>query len=141
MFEKYLENFDFLIRFRFIREICNFYKKQPTFWEFILSFLFINKTLQINNWKTRPAMNVKISVLVICVKPIIHLLLYNLHYCTFNLIKPTCWIYVSIQPSQFHFVFLFKLLFSLNYYSIIVFNNFFINLSGSSFILKIPCRI
>ena len=29
-------------------------------------------------------MNVKISVLVICVKVIIYLLLHNLHDCTFN---------------------------------------------------------
>ena len=29
-------------------------------------------------------MNAKISVIVICVEPIIYLLLYNLHDCTFN---------------------------------------------------------
>ena len=29
-------------------------------------------------------MNAKISVFVICVEPIIYLLLYNLHDCTFN---------------------------------------------------------
>ena len=34
--------------------------------------------------KTRTAMNAKISVFVICVEAIIHLLLYNLHDCTFK---------------------------------------------------------
>ena len=33
--------------------------------------------------KTRIAMNEKISVVVICVKVIIYLLLYNLHGCNF----------------------------------------------------------
>ena len=32
-------------------------------------------------------MKVKISVLVICVKTIIYLLLYNLHDCTFNFVN------------------------------------------------------
>ena len=36
-----------------------------------MSFLFIDKTLWLNNLKTRPAMNVKISVFVICVGAII----------------------------------------------------------------------
>ena len=49
-----------------------------------MSFLFVNKTSRLNNPKTRPAMNVKISVFVICVEAIIYLLLYNLHECTFN---------------------------------------------------------
>ena len=47
-------------------------------------FLFINKTLRLNNLKTRTAMNAKISVFVICVEAIIYLLLYNLHDCTFS---------------------------------------------------------
>ena len=46
--------------------------------------MFINKTLRLNNLKTRTDMNAKISVLVICVEAIIYLLLYNLHDCTFN---------------------------------------------------------
>ena len=47
-------------------------------------FLLINKTLQLNNLKTRPTMNAKVSVFVICVEAIIYLLLYNLHDCTFK---------------------------------------------------------
>ena len=49
-----------------------------------LYFLFISKTLQLKNLKTRTAINAEISVFVICVDAIIHLLLYNLHECTFN---------------------------------------------------------
>ena len=41
--------------------------------------LFKNKTIRVNNIKTRKAMNAKISVFIICVKAIIYLLLYNLH--------------------------------------------------------------
>ena len=47
--------------------------------------LFINKTLPLNNLRTRTAMNAKISMLVICVEAIIYLLLYNMHDCTFKL--------------------------------------------------------
>ena len=39
--------------------------------------------LQLDNLKTRTAMNAKISVFVICVEAIVYLLLYNLHDCTF----------------------------------------------------------
>ena len=49
-----------------------------------VSFLFTKKTLRLNNLKTRPATNAKISVFVICVEAIIYLLSYNLHDCTFN---------------------------------------------------------
>ena len=51
------------------------------------SILFINKTLGLNNLKTRTAMNVKISKFVICVKGIIHLLLYNLHDCVSKVVQ------------------------------------------------------
>ena len=44
----------------------------------------MGKTLPLNNMKTRTAMNAKISVFVIRVEAIIHLLLYNLHDCTFK---------------------------------------------------------
>ena len=47
----------------------------------------LNKTLRLNNLKTRPAMNEKISVFVFCVEAIIYLLLYNLHDCTFKVKK------------------------------------------------------
>ena len=42
---------------------------------FYCLFLFINKTLWLNNLKTRTAMNPKISAFVICVEVIIYLLL------------------------------------------------------------------
>ena len=43
----------------------------------------MNKTLWLSNLKTRIAMNVKITVFVICVEVIIYWLLYNLHEGTF----------------------------------------------------------
>ena len=46
--------------------------------------MFINKTLRLNNVKTRTAITSKISVSVICVEAIIYLLLYNLHDCAFK---------------------------------------------------------
>ena len=49
-----------------------------------MSLLFINKNLQLNNLKTRIAMNAKISVFVVCIETIICLLLYNLDDCTFK---------------------------------------------------------
>ena len=52
-----------------------------------MSFQFINKTLRLNNLKTRTAMNAKISVFVTYVEVIVYLLLYNLHGCTFKYIK------------------------------------------------------
>ena len=47
-------------------------------------FLLINKTLRLNNLKTRTAMNTKLLLFVICVGVIIYLLLYNFHDCTFD---------------------------------------------------------
>ena len=47
-------------------------------------FLFINKTLWLNNLKTSTAMNAKTSVFVVCVEAIVYLLVYNFHDCTFN---------------------------------------------------------
>ena len=64
--------------------ICYFLKKKPAFEQFLLSLLFINKSLRISNLKTRTAMNVKITAFVICVEVFIYSLLYNLHDCTFN---------------------------------------------------------
>ena len=49
-----------------------------------MSFLVVNKTLRLNNLKTRTAMNVKISVFVNCVEAIVYLLLHNSHDCTFE---------------------------------------------------------
>ena len=53
---------------------------------FLLYFLFINKTLRLNNLKPRTAMDAKISVFVVGVEAIIYLLLYNLHDCTFKIL-------------------------------------------------------
>ena len=69
VFQKYPENFVFelfIILHEFTHEICYFLKKQPNFQQFLLSFLFINKTLRLNNLNTRTATNAKISVFVIC---------------------------------------------------------------------------
>ena len=51
-----------------------------------MPFLFINKTLRLNNLKTRRTMNAKILAFVICVEAIIYLLLYNFHEWTFKVI-------------------------------------------------------
>ena len=48
-----------------------FLKSGLPFNSFLLSFLFINKNLRLNNLKTRTDMNVKISVFVVCVKAMI----------------------------------------------------------------------
>ena len=48
---------------------------------FLLSCLFINKTLRLNNLKIRTVTKAKISLFVICVEAIVYLLLYNLHDC------------------------------------------------------------
>ena len=65
-------------------------------------FLFINKTLRLNDLKNRTAMNAKISVFLICVETVIYLLLYNLHDCTFE--EPHCkfiqFIHVNLSPLQ-----------------------------------------
>ena len=53
---------------------------------FLLSFLFINKTLRLHNLKTRTVMNAKISVFLVCVEAIINFFVYHLHNCIFNLI-------------------------------------------------------
>ena len=41
-------------------------KKEPTFQQFLLSFLFIKKNLGLNNLKIRKAMNANISVCYLC---------------------------------------------------------------------------
>ena len=52
-----------------------------------MSFLFISKTIRLNNLKTRTAINSKISVFLICVEVIMYLLLYDLHDCIFKLVQ------------------------------------------------------
>ena len=73
VFQNYPENFTFQLSIIL-----------PKFQQFLLSFLFINKTLRLNNLKTRTAMYANISVFVICVEAILNLLLHNLHDSTFK---------------------------------------------------------
>ena len=49
--------------------------------------MFISKTLRLVNLKTRADINAKISVLAIYVEAIVYLLPYNLHDCTFKLLR------------------------------------------------------
>ena len=67
-------------------EICYFLKRQPTFSQSLLSFLFINETLLLDNLKTRTATNASLSVFVICVGAMLYLLLYKLHDSTFTIV-------------------------------------------------------
>ena len=89
VFQKYHENFAFQL-------ICNFaviylrmkfvsFVKSSLLLTIFVFFLFANKTLRLNNLKTRTAMNAKISVFVICAEVIIYLLLYNLDDRIFNI--------------------------------------------------------
>ena len=60
VFQKYPENYSFqlfIILQQFTKEICYFLKKQPIF-QFLLSFLFRNKTVRLNNLKIKTAMSV-----------------------------------------------------------------------------------
>ena len=82
VFQKYPENFVFQ---KFTCEICYFLKKVAYVLQFLLSFLFVNKTFRLNNLNPKTAMNAKISVLLICLEAVIYLLLYNLHDYTFKL--------------------------------------------------------
>ena len=61
-----------------------FLKKVAYFLTVFIVFSFIKETLWFNNFKTRRAMNVPISVFAICVEATTYLLLYNLHDCTFH---------------------------------------------------------
>ena len=94
-----------------------FLESSLLFNSFYCLFLFINKTSQLNKLKTRTAINVKISVFLICVTVIIYLF-YHLHDCTFNTflnIKTTTtlnwWsfapmvVLVALQFSWFNFTF------------------------------------
>ena len=63
-----------------------FFLKSSVLFKYLLSFLFINKTLKFDNLKIWTSMNAKVSVFVICVEATIYLLLYNLHDCTFNIV-------------------------------------------------------
>ena len=49
--------------------------------------MFISKTLRLVNLKTRADIDAKISVLAIYVEAIVYLLPYNLHDCTFKLLR------------------------------------------------------
>ena len=61
------------------------YKSQERI-KFLLSFLFINKTLQFSHLKTRTAKNGNILAFVICVEPIKYLLCNFCDY-TFNVLQ------------------------------------------------------
>ena len=63
LFQKYPDNFVlqlFIILKHSTRETCYLLKKYPAFKRFLLSFLFINKTLRLENLQTRAAMNEEI---------------------------------------------------------------------------------
>ena len=93
VFQKYHENFAFQL-------ICNFavislpmkfvsFVKSSLLLTIFVFFLFVNKTLRLNNLKTRTAMNAKISVFVICAEVIIYLLLHHLDDGSFgSFVKP-----------------------------------------------------
>ena len=68
-----------------------FFKKVAYILTLYIVFSYMNKTLRLNNLKTRIAMNTTISVFAICVEAIICWLLYNLHDCTFN-------VFMSVRP-------------------------------------------
>ena len=100
VYQKYLENFAFqlyIILKQFTREICYFLKKVAYILTVSIVFSFMNKTLRLNNLKTRIAMNTTISVFAICVEAIICWLLYNLHDCTFN-------VFMSVRPFRCFFL-------------------------------------
>ena len=56
-------------------KFATFLKNSLLFNSFYFLFLFINKTLRLNNLKTKTAMNAKISAFEV----IIDLILYNMH--------------------------------------------------------------
>ena len=68
-----------------------------------MSFLFINKTLRLNNFKTRTDIDAKMSVFASCVKVIIYLLLYNLHDSTFKTLN-------NLNPNFMKEIFIFLLI-------------------------------
>ena len=65
-------------------KFTTFLKSSLLFNSFYCLFLFINKILRLSNLKPRAAVNAKSAVFDIYVEAIIHLLLYNLHDCTFK---------------------------------------------------------
>ena len=106
VFQKNPENFAFqlcIILQQFTREFVIFLKSSLLFNSFYcLSFLLINKTLRLNNFKTRTAINAKISVFVTYVEAIIDFLLYNLHNCTFNKLQFSEWKNATLSHVDFH---------------------------------------
>ena len=79
VFQKYPESFTFQLYNFVVVKFAIFLKVSLLFNSFFLSFLFINKTLQLNKLKNRTAINGKISVFIACVEAIIYLLAYDLH--------------------------------------------------------------
>ena len=74
-----------------------------------MSFLFINKTLRLNNLKIRTIMNAKISVFVICVEAIMYLLLYNLQDYTFKHVSTADFWMVQIFYHQYTLSFFIRM--------------------------------
>ena len=81
-------------------------------------------TLRLNNLKIITTMNPKISVVVVCVEAIIHLLLYNLHDCTF---KRTVFFFLTITGDFKH-----RQYFNFNFTTII--------LRSQTLLEKLPCQ-
>ena len=81
VFQKYTENSPFKL-FIILQQFAIFLKNSLLFSQFLLSLLFI--IIGSITWKTRTAMNAKISMFVVCFEAITYLLLYNLHDCTFE---------------------------------------------------------
>ena len=69
-------NYMFKVKYRNTRTRCEICSK--------LTIKIPDKTLRFNNLKNRTATNANVPVLVMCVKAIIYLLLYNLHDWTFK---------------------------------------------------------
>ena len=81
-------------------EICYFLKRQSTFSQFLLYFVFINKTLRVNNLKLRIAMR-KFQCLLFALKRSYILLLYNLYDCTFKHLQPALSSYIESHSIDF----------------------------------------
>ena len=87
MFQKYPESFAcqlFIPLQLFTRKICYLKKNWPDFLAVSIVFSVYKQNFTSEYLKTKRAMNVKVSVFVICVETIMYFSLYNLHDCTLN---------------------------------------------------------
>ena len=81
--------------------IAYLFQKYPEHFSFQLliivkAIVFLKSRLLFNNLKTRIAMSAK--NFAICAKAIIHLLLHNLHDCTFKSVKAETFHFQKIRP-------------------------------------------